>query len=542
MNRRLLFLREPFDRPTSPRVAAVIGAVALTIAAGLLFFRLGFYPFWGDEADTVVFARGVWETGDLSPWYGDNLYAYRNGTLLEHLKGRSAPPLAYYLAAPFWGVFGPDRFALRLPFALCGLATLGIVLRWAYRRGADVGTFVLLACAASANTALLLYSRQCRYFALGMLTTAACGYLYDTFDGSRRKLVGLAVCLTLSAATHYLNFAATAAAIVCDFLVWRRREVTLSLRQWLVLVGPPAVALAGLAYVYNPLGKNLPAVHLEPDTLADRLELLKKMFLGLNDNEFGVGLLLAAAPVVGLARRKAAPLRMFAAAAVFVCVTTGLSPQPAKSAIEPDVRYLAPLIPLCLALTVCVVRSLTRFAPWSGAGLMIVAVGSNVLHVPWAPNSWRSTIAEFAHELVHPRRTAGEEVGSWLRANVAADETVWIVPNEWCAPQLILAPHARYAWQLDAPRRADDYRELPAIHFYPHEPVDWIVVFGFESVRAQVEQAVLPALRNLGYRYEPAGMIDRFYDDRTRPEFHWHWFRDRPYDKTTEGVYVYRRR
>lgn len=525
-----------------PQTAVRIGLAALAVAAAFLFVRLGFYPFWGDEADTVIFARGAWETGDLNAWYGENLYAYRNGTLLEQLKGRAAPPLAYYVAAPFWGLRGDDRFTMRLPFALCGLATLGVVLRWAFVRGVDIVGFALFAFAAASNTAFLLYGRQCRYFALGMLLVAICGYCYDTYDGSRRKPAVLSLCLMLLAATHYLNFAAAASAIVVDYAIWRRRDVSLSLRRWGVVVLSPLATLAALAYVYHPLGKNLPPVPVEPDTLGDRLRLLKLMFLGLNDNEFGVGLLLLVAPLIGFGKRGAAPLRMFTAIATFVVVTTLLSPQPAKSAIEPDVRYLAPLILPGVALSVLVVRRLTMHRTWPAVVVVAVAAGSNVLHVPGNAAAWRSTIGEFAAELLRPRSVAGEAVGEWLRANVRADETVWLVPNEWCAPQIIQAPHVRYAWQLDSPKRATDYRDLPPLHFFPLEPVDVIVVYGFENVLAQVRDTVLPALRSVGYRYEQVAVIDRFYDDRTRPEFHWHWFRDRAYDKTTEAVYVFRRR
>ena len=65
------------DAAPKPSVAAYMPTViAVAVAAVLLFWNLGFYPFWGDEADTVIFARGAWETGDLSAFYGKNLYAY----------------------------------------------------------------------------------------------------------------------------------------------------------------------------------------------------------------------------------------------------------------------------------------------------------------------------------------------------------------------------------------------------------------------------------------------------------------------------------
>jgi hypothetical protein len=29
----------------------------------LLFFRLGYYPLWGDEADTALYFTGIWRLG-----------------------------------------------------------------------------------------------------------------------------------------------------------------------------------------------------------------------------------------------------------------------------------------------------------------------------------------------------------------------------------------------------------------------------------------------------------------------------------------------
>ena len=58
--------------PIGARQALSVALVGLAVAAALIFTGLGEYPFWGDEADTVIFARGVWETGDTTAWYGEN--------------------------------------------------------------------------------------------------------------------------------------------------------------------------------------------------------------------------------------------------------------------------------------------------------------------------------------------------------------------------------------------------------------------------------------------------------------------------------------
>lgn len=533
--------------PVTRRFALASGLVLLGLAAVLLFARLGWYPFWGDEADTVIFGQGVWRTGDLDAWYGENLYAYRNGALLEDLRGRAAPPLPYFVAAPFWGLFGADRFAMRLPFALCGLATIGMVLYWAYRRQASRWTYVLLGLGLVLNVSLILYARQCRYFSLGMLLSVVAAYLYDTFDGSWRKLFGLALAMCLLAATHYLNFAAWCAAVVIDFLAWRRRGRLPSLAQCAALIVPVGVVFAGLVYIYNPLGKNAPPGIVEPDTLHDKMKLLGLTFRDINACEYGVGLIMLVAPLVAAWRRRPELSRLFLAGATFIVATTAVSPQPAKGAFDADIRYLAPIVPLCAVLTVLTATTAAGRTAWAAAIVVGAACCSNVLHVPWSRGHWHSTLADWLGELQHPRSVANEELANWLRANAREGETVWIAPNEWCAPQIVAAPHVRYAWQLKDPPRPEGYASLPKWHFFPEfigerrEAADLIIVFGYGNLLERVETELLPALATQSAFYREVAVIDRFFDDRTRPELHWHWFADRPYDKTKHAVYIFRR-
>src|SRR5262245_22360989 len=113
-----------------------IAAVVLLVASGLLFARLGHYALWDDEAITALTAKGVWQTGDTSARVGDNIVAYRSGLLLRNMKDRATPPLQFYIAAPFLGLLGDSALAARLPFAICGLACIVLILWWMFREDA----------------------------------------------------------------------------------------------------------------------------------------------------------------------------------------------------------------------------------------------------------------------------------------------------------------------------------------------------------------------------------------------------------------------
>jgi 4-amino-4-deoxy-L-arabinose transferase-like glycosyltransferase len=135
------------------------------IAAGvLLFARLGHNALWDDEAGTALTAKGVLRTGDTSVLLDDgNINAYRNGLDVRSFCDRSMPPLDAYLTAASFAIFGIDAWAARLPFALIGLATIGLVLFWARRESWPL--LLILGLGLISNVSLILFLHQCRYYA-----------------------------------------------------------------------------------------------------------------------------------------------------------------------------------------------------------------------------------------------------------------------------------------------------------------------------------------------------------------------------------------
>jgi hypothetical protein len=341
----------------------------LAVSSVLLFWNLGWYPFWGDEADTVIFARNVWETGDTGVEYGRNYYLYRSGVLLNDMKNRSTPPLAYYIAAPFWGAFGPDHFWMRAPFAFFGLATVGLVCRWLWRSGASVSMWLCVGAAVALNVQFLLYARQCRYNSLATLLTLAVAYLYVFYRGKISQVVGIASLLILLAATQYLHFAALGAALLVDYGLWRRHERPLTTRDWLWLGIPIVIVVVPLVWVYNPIGKNSMGDDMTSSFFTDKLKLLWFSLRDMNNCEFGAGIILLLAPLVAWRRRDTTLLRLFVACVVYLLATTLCSPQPMKNADAADVRYLAPLLIPCLYLTIRTIDAALGSRAWlAGAG------------------------------------------------------------------------------------------------------------------------------------------------------------------------------
>jgi len=521
------------------RPEAIVAAAALTLSAALIFAGLGRYAFWNDEAYTALLAKSVWQTGDTHALLGHNLIAFQGGAALEGLRHRFDPPLAYYLAAPFLGLLGDTALAGRLPFALCGLATIALVVWWARRERATTLAWSVLVMAILGNVSLMLYSRQCRYYALAMLASAALTYLYLHWDGSRRALAAMAALSLALLGANYINYAAFYACAIADYLLWGRRRRRLSRRD-LAILFVPQILLGGLmACVWNPLGRPVVS-HQSASWLADKATLLWWNLRDLNRCEYGVGLLLLAAPVLGRLRRDPWLLRAFVALIVYVVATTLLSPQPVGITDSADVRYLVPLIPLCIALGVLVVLAATRRLPAAAVPLAALAFGTNLLHgAPLWDQPVRSTIAEYVGELAHPRPTAYGEAALWVNRHVAEGQSIWVLPEYAVSPLMFHAPRPVYAWQLRWPPD-EQFRGLPEIHFKDRVPPDYIIAFGPVVVPLR---GLLDGWARSGVaRYAPTATLDVYWRDDTRPELLWHAFRPvAGFRPDRECVYIFHR-
>ena len=99
----------------------------------LLFFGLGQNSLWDDEANTALFGKSVWLSGDTNALLGKNLIAFRGGLELKDLKNRLIPPFQYYFISPAAGLADPRYSNVRIPFALIAAICLLGMLLWLKR-------------------------------------------------------------------------------------------------------------------------------------------------------------------------------------------------------------------------------------------------------------------------------------------------------------------------------------------------------------------------------------------------------------------------
>ena len=511
--------------------------------------RLGHSALWDDESYTALGGIAVWRTGDTSAVLDHNIVANRAGVKLRNMKLRFHPPLMFYLAAPSLGLLGETSFAARLPFALCGLATIALIAWWMWRSEADAVTWLVMSIGILGNISLILYLRQCRYYAPSIFFSVLLTYMYLHWNGKLRTLAIMSLAFVALLASNYFAYAAFVACVMVDYFIWQRRQRRLDWRGWLILTLPQVVLGGLIALVWNPIGKS-DKVFERTSWLGEHVKILMCNLRDLNACEFGVGALIVLAPLLYFLRKDKWLLRGPLAIFLYCLVVAFFSRQPEPS-WRPYVklRYLAPLIPLCIFVSARAILAITARARLLAVPLAILAFGTNILHggpygdpgIPRAvmpPKSFHSSFVRFIGELLDPPPSVYKATADWINRNVEPGQSIWVQPEYATYPLMFHAREPLYAWQLKDPP-AEQFKHLSPIHFEGRVDPDYFVFFGLET---SLESAPkwLPHWRRAGQGYNLKHTVPLYAYDLNRPELSDHVFREvTDFDPNREGVFIY---
>jgi len=519
----------------APRLA--VAALILAGALIALFARLGHYALWDDEAGTALSAVGIWRTGDTTALLDHNLVAYESGKDLRNLHERLMPPLPGYLAAPFIGLLGRNAWAARLPFALCGVACVGLMLGWVLRSGAPLSTLIFFGMALLTNISFFLFFRQCRYYGPAMLCSVGMAWLYVRRDGQRWQTVWFSVLSVCLFASNYLNWAALGICVALDYVVWGRTRLRLKTADWTLLILPQAVVGGAVLLIWNPL-TILGSAEKFPEV--GKLLHLWWCARDITVCEFGAPILVVLGLALCFARRERNPWlpRACACLAIYLVALSLLEQRPPSLRGVAFVRYFAPLIPLLIGISVMALSALYRHSRWAAVILACVAFGTNLLNGGgWLTPGLRSTPLQFAGELIHPPGDPFTVTAQWIEQHVPEQASVWVVPDYATYPLMYHAPKPTYAWQLTWPPAKEEFRQLAPVHFIGQVAPEYIVAFGPATKLAQDSIA---SWNRPEIQYGLATTIDFFWKDRHRPELFWRTFQPiTAYDRNTEAIYIF---
>lgn len=542
----------------SRRFRFILVAIILLGSAVLIFAHLGHYALWDDESLTAMTARGVWRTGDTSVRVDDhNLLAYHNGLLIKGFFDRYSPPLQFYLLAPFLGLLGQSAFVCRLPFAMCGMISVALVLRWMWQARLSATVWCGSAILILTNASFFLFNRQCRYYALAMLFSLAVGYCYYQWNTRRGSIWLLVIALVGLLVSHYLNYAAVVGCLVIDYALWGRHRRALAISDWLKLAIPQMVVGAFVFSIWNPAARSaVVAAAGHANTLGaaeyastavplssfgwwqDYFTLLWWNLRDLLRSDFVIIPLLLACPALYLSRKNNWLLRAPLALLVFISVISLLTTHPITDAGAAEVRYLAPLLPLGIGIGILALWAVDQMNPrvkWAVVGLTCVTI----FVAPPQPGERTitgATAIRFYHELYEPQQEPYTPVAAWINTHVTDGQSVYVQPGFMNYPLMFHAGKALYAWQLADPVKPE-YAHVDDALIQGRVAPDYLIAFGPYRKSIEQTQAQLAAR---GVVYEQIDTVHVFWRDLFRPEKIWRSFVTIE-PRAGEEVYVYRR-
>ena len=239
-----------------------MGAVVVAMAAAAVLALVGLdnHLFWDDEANTAIYARNLIQRGELTAWDGTNLVGYAQSRGLGEDLGQElrVPALPACVAALGMSLCGENTFGGRIMFVIAGVLSIGLLAVWVRRHLGRRFPWWLPSIILAVSPAYLLYIRNCRYYAAGVMFTllvwifwapgSSRGRLSNASLFDRRSLLryaGGSIAIALLLFTHYLNAAAVLVTLPLFFFDRRYRQP----RQY-VLLGVITVTLAcGVAWI-----------------------------------------------------------------------------------------------------------------------------------------------------------------------------------------------------------------------------------------------------------------------------------------------------
>ena len=521
--------------------SALPSVLFLVLAAFMLFWGLGHYALWDDESMTALAANGVIVTGDTSAIHGDNVTAYRSGLLLKELHDRSTPPLTSYLVALSIKVLGPSSLSARLPCSLVGLGLMVLVVFLVSHFRLPPLEACVWYLAITGNVSLFLFLRQSRYYAPTILLTVMISVLYLFWrKGRERSLVAVVLLFAVLFAVNYMACIALFLCLALDYFLWRRSEVVIPVARLAPWVLGAAVFCLLVASVWNPFATQFGA-YTQTNTWMDRLSLFFWNLRDMNACGFlAVGLMITAV-YQALFRKDHWLLRGLVALLTYVTIITSVSPQLVGGAALADVRYLAPAIPLCIALSARAYLGLFKNKKILALLFALPVFWTNLVSGTFLEQQGLRVLPlEYMEELLFSPTEPYTPVAKWINENAPRHSSIWVLPDYMTYPLMYHAPDAVYAWQLRPDQKKEEqFKSLPDIHFQGLISPDYIVVFGPSVMQIR---ALLQKWKEMGVQYDEISRVNTFWKDLYRPELFWRTFKPiTEFDPETQGVYILKR-
>jgi hypothetical protein len=545
------------DRMKTNRLHYIILGIILVCSGYLILKNLDSATLWDDEAQTAILAQNFLKTGHFTGWDGRNLYAYRNGTVLNKDLKIINPPLQFLVAAASFKMLGVNTFTARLPFALFGWLTI-LLLYWVVRK--ELPHLPSMALYAAGFLGMfaeyLLYARNCRYYSLVIFFALLTFYFYRRFIEkiNWQAIAGLVVSAVLMYFAQFQMGAAFGLALAAMFVLFDRKK--LSARHWQMLI------VAGIVVVLAVVPYSLYF------RLWDRQDMLMKVgFFGrapkllLVYSRYSIfsGIapwVLLVLTGIGLwkgtfdAAKKTFLARMlFLTIANFVIVAL-TTKQDFTGYQMAQLRYLVVCYPFTAMLAAGIIHWIEGKKKWLAVAALFVFAGTNCLSYMVMPmgitNKFMPLLYNYLDEIHHPYPTSYEFVYDYLKNNACQNETYYTVPEYMSYPlQFYIGDYLYTTCVVDSNTHlgANRLKTLSPRLLKEDNFPDWFVALGNHAeTAAEFAMISREVSDSTGTRYCHEYVVDTvmpvYWDQTNRPEIISHFWRNKKPLLTSEDVIV----
>jgi dolichyl-phosphate-mannose-protein mannosyltransferase len=538
-----------------PRYILLLGCLACTYMS---LAHLHNTYFWDDEAHVGIIAKNFLTTGHFTGWDGRNLFAFRDGTLLDARLRSINPPLEYLVTAASFRLFGASTWAGRFPFVIAGLLSLIVFIRLIHNiLGKEIQFWGYAGGSLAFSTVFLLNIRQCRYYAFALLFSLLTYLSYRACLRTKHwgDFLALALWATLLFYSNHLLAGAFLLALMSVHGLLHRHD--LSAREWgkgLFTLSLIAVTTLPYALYYE--------IWYRPDIPAREIWYIRKATLlwwNLRDLNL-IGYFPWIAAVGGgffliHCRTQQTPVtrttrEWLILSLIYVACLALFSPQPTSTPTIADVRYLIPVLPFFTGVVGILLAALHEKMPAVAMTLFLVNVTTNIFTLTPLHGEFRWLLPAYLKEVHEDYPTAYRAVSEFLEHHAKRDDLVLAYPPHTNYPLMFYTGDTLLFCCLlnqhtQLPRPAVDTLQAP-LFIEQHLP-DWFIAFGNHPATTQLLTFFLQHPLNRGNRgllsqFQLVEILDVYWRDTHRPELPWHTFGARTdFDRASEAVYIFKR-
>ncbi|MBP7652510.1 glycosyltransferase family 39 protein, partial [Candidatus Dependentiae bacterium] len=506
------------------------------ISSVLLLWGLDNNYFWEDEADTAIYAKNILKSGLPSGWNGKNLYAYRDGLHLNsEMVNKSSPWLQFYVTALAFKIFGKTVFAGRFLFVLTGIVSIYFFYKFILSYSDKKLVAVISSLYLIFSPSFLLFTRQCRYYSLVIISCILMFYSYTFISIKNKKslLLFTLSCILFFYSNYFIFFAFFTGLFFSHIILEFEKEKFKG-----IIFGGIVSIISGLPYLLY--GKPWNSVSI-PFFSMERLENAFYLFVwylrDYNTFSFFQAIFIILLPFVFIEKTEKNLLKFILnkkilLIIIFILFSTvflsWLSPQPYKETLFADIRYAVGLFPFFCFLIGYITSRIFEINRIFAIIILIISISTNyfTLIPSYRSENVRFFLFDYIYEITHKYITPTESVIDFIEKNIKKSETILIRPEYCVAPIFFyFDENLLFCGSLSEDNQhilISQKNKIPEYIYSRKIAPDWIISFGLFPYPPEYKK-YLDFIKNNKINYSLFS-IEQFCVDMTRPEIIWHSF------------------